>query len=267
MDLTPYKHVIIDRRAAGDTWTEVTEAVSIARGIQTSTFSVFRFSADNGLHKPHPYKTLPKSEKPPRPPRPLTEREHDMLRRFDANESLEAIAKVHGLTRERVRQIVLPHRTSRNQTARARRAERIAEFTRLVDAGKTAKQIAEIMGVSAAYVNYLNTFAKLDVSRMTIEERLEMLRLAAKVANGRSIRSVARGDHALAVKLGYFCEKEGIKSRHGRWRDFSGRDAVIRKARAKGLTWAKVAAVVAETEGRSISEGVIKQYVSRRGLR
>lgn len=264
MDLTPYKHVIIDRRAAGDTWAEVTEAVSIARGIQTSTFSVFRFSADNGLHKPRPYKTLSKSEKPPRP---LMEREHDMLRRFDANESLEAIAKVYGLTRERVRQIVLPHRTPRNQTARARRAERIAEFTRLVDAGKTTKQIAEIMGVSAAYVNYLNTFAKFDVSRMTIEERLEMLRLAAKVANGRSIRSVARGDHALAVKLGYFCEKEGIKSRHGRWRDFSGRDAVIRKARAKGLTCAKVAAAVAETEGRSISEGVIQQYVSRRGLR
>jgi hypothetical protein len=191
-------------------------------------------------------------------------RDQSICQRFDAGETLEAIGQDFGLTRERVRQIVSKSgRIPRRVSTREKHKRFVERVTALNDKGLTVKQIVAETGAQYAVVCAAVREGGGQSNRMSLEERIEMLRLAAKVANGVSVRSACNGDRARSAKLHRFCAAEGITNRRAKRSDYSARADLILALRRDGKTWAEVTASVSDAEGRSLCVGAVMAWASR----
>lgn len=188
-------------------------------------------------------------------------RNETILARFDAGETLEAIGQDFNLTRERVRQIVAKHgRAPRLKTIRTKRQKLTAIVVRLNERGLTNSQIAKEIGRPYGEVSLLLRKAGGECNRMSLDEHLSMLRLAAKVANGTSIRRVCNADHALSEKLRRFCKANGVVSAHRKVKDTSARAGLIVAGRIAGKSWGEITQDVAAVEGRTYCVGAIMNW-------
>lgn len=134
-------------------------------------------------------------------------RNQEICRRYEAGETCGQLATVYGVTRERICQILRRNNLIEKKIQRRRLVqESLAE--------DKAAALAEIAAKKTAAVDL--------------------------VRKGASWGDAARQTGLTSSIVGYECNKAGVKSRHGRWRDFSEREAKVRALRAEGKTFSEI---------------------------
>jgi hypothetical protein len=144
-------------------------------------------------------------------------RNAEIMRLFEAGETLQAIGDRLGLTRERVRQIAARKGgKSRKKAITETVATRRFAIRAAVETGLTRKEAAEKYGVT--YERAYN--ATSDMGRVTsLEDEIKKAKFIAAVHAGRSFREAAKRVGELP-EWGWFAAKRlGLEARHGRWRD------------------------------------------------
>jgi len=196
----------------------------------------------------------------------MSERNREIIARFDAGQTLQQIGDDYGITRERVRQIVVKSGHVPRRITVGEKRDAIAEQCRkLADAGCTYEQIVAETGKNYRYVTQLCRERSIEVDRISLSERLELLRLMAKVSNGASIRSLV-GDGYPAQRLAHFCEQYGISSKHGPNRDLSARRQLVEEGRTNRKSWRQIAAEVGKIEGKEVSATALAMWARPHGL-
>lgn len=190
----------------------------------------------------------------------LVARNQEIAARFDAGETLEAIATDHGITRERVRQIVTRMGCKPRREAYGDLRAEIADAARVE--WLTTAELVNRFGVSAATVLSAVALAGISLPTRTKQEEDELSALAERVRAGESIRSIAGADHSLEGRLGRYCRSKGIKAAHGRWRDFSDRERIIREGRLAGDSWREIADRLAPVEGYSVKGSALAMWAN-----
>lgn len=187
----------------------------------------------------------------------LSERNADILSRFSAGETLQAIGERYGLTRERVRQIIA------KAGAKPRRQEHAEFMADLVADAKlrtmTRRQAVQMYGVSL--VNKLHNQYGIQWAPRQYDPAV--LAAAVQVAEGASISFACGGNRSLIARVARYCEKHGIVSRHGRWLDRSNRAATVKAMRASGSSWSALAVTIAEFEGKPIGAVALQAWCQR----
>lgn len=187
----------------------------------------------------------------------LSERNADILSRFSAGETLQAIGERYGLTRERVRQIIA------KAGAKPRRQEHAEFMADLVADAKlrnmTRRQAVQMYGASRA--NKLANQHGIQWAPKQYDPAV--IAAAFEVAEGASISAACGGNRALVARVARYCEKHGIVSRHGRWLDRSNRAATVKEMRARGASWSTLAVKIAELEGKPIGKVALLAWCQR----
>jgi DNA-binding CsgD family transcriptional regulator/predicted transcriptional regulator len=183
---------------------------------------------------------------------------------FDEGKTLQSIADIYGITRERVRQIVERQGGTARHVAIAERSARIADsISRLADAGKTGMEIAADLDKPYQTIVRAARWRGIKIPRKGIGRGKEILlnEVAAKVADGMSIRQACNENRALASRYMEWAKVNGTaKGKHGRWIDRSERNSIIKKMHKESAKWADIAATVAKVEGYKTSERGIINY-------
>lgn len=193
---------------------------------------------------------------------PNAERNQQIVARFDAGETLESISLDYGITRERVRQIV-------DKAGRQSRRElKIGQFAEMADRLRgewhTVKSAAELLGVSRQVARDVARKHHINLHAMEREEHDAFMAMVARVEAGESIYAISGGDRSTEVRLRYFCNKIGVKSKaRSRHMDFSHRTPLLREWRASGLDWKECAGRLATIEGRNMGAGSICAWAYR----
>ncbi len=170
--------------------------------------------------------------------------------------TLDAIGKMYGLTRERVRQIGNKYGVVPRMQAHNRKHQAIARSIKRLNL--TMVEAKATHGVHASTVaTALRKFGGKVRKRGEIDFKYgtpEIVAMAEKVKQGMSIRQAAGTDHSVEALLARYCHSHGISSLHGRWnvKSFEKRMEVIVSMRAERKGWDEIAEVVAKEEGRRI---------------
>lgn len=184
-----------------------------------------------------------------------------ILNRHLAGEPLSEIGADLGLTRERVRQIVAGFDAPAKREMLADRNRQI--LARIKEGDLTADEAAAEFGIQPAVAYHIGHQAGHVFRRDTKRDSEMIAALAERVKVGESIQSLAAGDHSIRGLLWEYCKRNGIKSRHGRHRDFSARYEIIERSRQEGMTWEQVAKEVARAEGKPLVTGAVCTWVAR----
>ncbi|MFG1413444.1 hypothetical protein V5G24_20240 [Xanthobacter sp. VTT E-85241] len=191
----------------------------------------------------------------------ISARNLEILSLFDAGETLESIGQKFSLTRERVRQIAaengrkprLPLIMDKTETRRKRIIEAWG-------AGKTNPEIAAEIGVCVTAVSVILGENDIKANRLTLSEEIKLMQAAARVKSGASIRKVGSSDNIPLCRLARRLKESGVESRHGRWRDLSHREDIVRAGRKSGRSWKKIAAELENIECRKVSPQALSAW-------
>jgi DNA-binding CsgD family transcriptional regulator len=195
---------------------------------------------------------------------PTAARNLEIKALFDEGKTLQSIADIYGITRERVRQIVDRQGGTPRHVAIAERSAEIANsIAILADAGKTGMEIAAYLDKPYHTIVKAARWRGIKIPRRGIGHGREALlnEVAAKVADGMSIRQACNNDIPLSHLYERWAGRNGKpKGKHGRWVDRSERKDIIRKMHKEGAEWALITAAVAKIEGYKTSERGIINY-------
>lgn len=203
----------------------------------------------------------------------ITERNRDIFRMFNNEQTLQSIGDKHGLTRERVRQIVKGMDLEPRSAMHHNRLETLK--TRLLQLAERYKQELKVLsvqnvvtelGVTEYIARKLFRDTGLHIEFPHRFTREQIYRVALKVKNGMSIAKASNGDHYLANLVGAYCKKHNIPVRYSRWQDLSDRRRIVTEGRAKGLSWRKIAEEVSVYENRRITGSAVYQWAKGAGL-
>lgn len=191
----------------------------------------------------------------------MTARDQQILARHNAGELHTTIAADFGITKERVRQIVKAGGgTARRVTQRAK-GEEIAAT--IAAEGLTARHAAKRFGRSQRVIWYVARKHGIKFPRPDHDVEMRLAALSERVLAGESIRSVCNGDRNLSQRLERYCRARGIKSKVGRWKDFSHRADLVRQWRADGLTWRECAGRLSSIEGHAIHGAAVYVWIAK----
>lgn len=183
-----------------------------------------------------------------------------ILNRFERGDTLADIGRDCGLTRERVRQIV----ASFGATPRHQRiAQRDASILAAIKADDlTAQEAADRFGRTKITAYLIGHHAGHVFRRDRLSDCDEIVALAEQVRAGASMQELTGGSPAIRGRLYAYCRRNGIRSMHGRHRDFSTRAEIVRQARQSGMPWAQVADLVSDAEHKSIGVGALYNWAA-----
>ncbi|MCJ2086509.1 hypothetical protein MKK88_10975 [Methylobacterium sp. E-005] len=158
------------------------------------------------------------------------------------------VAREFGVSRERIRQIirragVVP------ETGYDFKRRLYAYVLDMVREGLSDKAISEELGLAINAVKKLRRDARLseecrrEHAVMLLNEHVEA---GGSISSGCEKYNITRGEMNTLRRL------ISVKSKHGRFADFSHRNSLIRTWREEGFSWADVSAKMAEHEGKSL---------------
>lgn len=191
----------------------------------------------------------------------------EAMRLLATGMTLQAVGKIFGVSRERIRQVArkfgVHYPTERRQVE-----DRDGKILIQIAAGKkTCVQIADEFGVCPVTVRKIAReagFKPHEISRnREIEKYWPLLR---RVRDGESFYSVAGGNHVLHVRLMRLAKHIGVVSVHGRRHDFSARGEIIRDGIDRGLSLEEIRAKVEEAEGKPIRANSIVAWAQSHGI-
>lgn len=194
-------------------------------------------------------------------------RNNEILRRFNAGETLESIGHSFGITRERVRQIVkkagAKPRWEQSRERDSALVEKINDLTS--ERWMTREQVREAFGVGYNRLNRLAKKADIKFEKRSFAQEMKLRFMAARVRAGESIRSAAGGDTYLARHLRDYCAANGVVSRAPcRWTTLpEKRVEIIAAMIPTGATWEEITAEIVKVEGtRGVSPNAIQNWCS-----
>jgi len=188
-------------------------------------------------------------------------RNQEICALYDAGETLQAIGDRFGITRERVRQIVnRAGRQGRKPEIMAER-KRVAEDFR--DSGLTVKEFAILWGIPPGTVYGAARQFGVKCPRRHISDDPRFLTAAESVRAGLSIRQAEIKHRLPRDHLAVVCDRLGIQSRAGKWRDFSVRGETVLRLYSQGKTWAAIAYAVSQEEGKPVGERALYIWAHR----
>lgn len=165
--------------------------------------------------------------------------------------TMSEVGRRHGVSRERIRQIV----RKANVTPRCGRDNRQAlrdQVTELVLEGLDDAAVAARLGLTVLGVASDRRSVGLSEAGH-FEHRLDAIR--SGVEAGCSIRQIALRLGIRPTTLQTQAKNHGLSSKHGKHRDLSGREPIIRAWRCEGRTWAEIDGLLAAEEGRHAFRG------------
>lgn len=181
---------------------------------------------------------------------------------FDSGETLEAIGKRFGLTRERVRQIARRLNMETRSSLAAARRKGVADAVRARNL--STKEAAAEFGYSESAIIQICRSFKVTPRAKTPLYKSDMINaLADRVRAGESIHAVSEGIRGIESLVRRNCNDAGIEMKYGRWRDFSGREAIIRALRKQRIEWNAIAEAVANLEGVKVLPQAVKAWATR----
>lgn len=182
-----------------------------------------------------------------------------ILRRHLDGETLADIGSDLGISRERVRQIVAKFGAkSKREISASRCAEMLAAIRK---DNLTANEAAARFGVSFSSAYRVGRLAGHVFRRDILSESAHIAALAEQVRAGASIYSLAKG--SMRGLLFEHCKRHGIKSRHGRHRDFGPRRETVLRMREQGHGWGAIAAEVSRIEGAAVRVAAVYFWASK----
>lgn len=203
----------------------------------------------------------------------IAERNRDIFRMFQNERTLQAIGEKHGLTRERVRQIVKSMDLEPRTATYHNRLETLK--TRLLALAERYKNELKILSIQnvATELNVTEYVARklFRETGLHIEfphrfTREQIYRVALKVKNGMSIAKASNGDQYLANLVGQYCRANNIPVRYSRWQDLSQRKEIVVQGRKDGISWRKIADKVSIAENRKITGSAVYQWAKKMEL-
>lgn len=203
----------------------------------------------------------------------ITERNLDIFRMYNNEQTLQSIGDKHGLTRERVRQIVrdmdleprLATYHNRLETLKVRLhqlAERYKNELKVL----SVQNVVTELGVTEYIARKLFRETGLHIEFPHRFTQAEIYRAALKVKNGSSIAKASNGDHYLANLVGAYCKANNIPVRYSKWQDLSDRRRIVTEGRASGKSWRKIAEEVSVYENRAITGSAVYQWAKNMEL-
>lgn len=203
----------------------------------------------------------------------LAERNRDIFRMFQNEQTLQAIGEKHNLTRERVRQIVKSMDLEpRTETHKNRLNTLKNKLLQLAERYKNEVKILSVqnvvteLGVTEYIARKLFRETGLHIEFPHRFTREYIYRTALKVKNGMSIAKASNGDHYLANLVGEYCRTHNIPVRYSRWQDLSDRRRIVTEGRASGKSWRKIADEVSVYENRKITGSAVYQWAKNMEL-
>lgn len=194
----------------------------------------------------------------------VSARTDDIMARWDAGETLKSIGDDYGITRERVRQIVMK---AGGKSGRKRMDEAHAAIAALLsERPMTATEAMAEIGSSRAVVLGVAKKFGVKVEKRPAELTAHLKRLSDRVAAGESFRSAAGTDPVLASMLARYCRDNSIVSQAPtRWScNHEARRKIIAEGRAAGKAFSQMAVEIAAVEGvRTMSPIAIQNWVYR----
>lgn len=185
------------------------------------------------------------------------DRDARMAAEYAAGDTLQAIGDRYGVTRERVRQIVVPRTGIKRQkevmAANAEVAKKIAL------ANLSRDEAVEAFGKKVIHITQKHAvkFRK----AKPVFETAEMAEMAELVKGGMSIYAASGKNRRNWQRLTRYCAAHKIKSQaRSRWSDTSQRANIIDVVSKAGGTWAMALSAVNEIEGGSIGGTALYQW-------
>ncbi len=186
-------------------------------------------------------------------------RNAEIMASFAAGDTLDAIGKRFGITRERVRQIAARHNVKpRRELASEARKQIVAQ---IAARNMSANEAAAEFGYSVEGIHHLcREYGVALRVKTPLYMSPEIAALAERVRAGESLRSASGGNHALASRLREYCQRMGIPCAHGRWRDFGPRASIVETLRRQGQSWDVISAAVSAVELIPIKTACLQKW-------
>jgi transposase-like protein len=169
--------------------------------------------------------------------------------------TMQAVGKHFGVSRERIRQIAKKHGLEPRSEALNREKELVILA---FEEGLSDDQIATKLKVDTGFVRRTRLGIGLhrhDVIAKSMEAAIE------RVRNGESIRKVAKDEGLNAERLRVFCDRAGVVSKFGRWRDYSHRVEIVQRMYGHH-TWDEIATVVSEKEEKRVTGQALQTWAT-----
>lgn len=203
----------------------------------------------------------------------ILDRNDDIFRMYQRDYTLQAIGDKHGLTRERVRQIIksmdlqprLQLHHDRIETAKTN-LRKLAEQYKQDKKILSIANVVEALGVTEYIARRLFRETGLHIEFPRRFTQMEIYRAALKVKSGSSIHKAANGDNYFANLIGQYCKAHNIPVRYSRWQDMSQRKEIIIQGRTNGLSWREITEQVSKAENRKISTPAVYHWAKTVGL-
>jgi hypothetical protein len=151
----------------------------------------------------------------PLPPRTVSPRNEEIIEKYMNGATATALGIEYGLSRERVCQFLRPLHLTETRIERRRIAREAIEK----EAADIKAQAKAEFGAKAA-------------------EAVELIRGGLSISEACRKIGLTAGQQMALVRAA--CEKAGVESRHGRWRDFGPKIARVRELRAENKVWSEI---------------------------
>lgn len=198
------------------------------------------------------------------------ERNADIVCRFRAGETLQAIGDRYGVTRERVRQITIRYGAEARRVTQGRAAAaRLEKIRAALAGGATARETGESLGINQANLWRIMNDAGIKPRWPTAMQRSDdtiLEGIAAQVRRGMSIKKACGGSRSLMERMRVKLRQMGVESTHGKWVSPEHRRAIIEQGLAEHLPWKVIAHRISIKEGRECLIASAQMWARSRGM-
>jgi hypothetical protein len=201
-----------------------------------------------------------------------SQRDLEMKALFEAGQTLQSIGEKFGETKERVRQVVNIRLGAKPRfKAIQERIKQDAETIKgLIDEGRHTNDIASLLGVSRSYVSFVSRNFGVKVPRAPGCNQIrtdEIEQAVQRVVQGYSIGKACAASPGLRNNVMDECKRRGVQSRHGKWRDFSARHAILKNGIEAGLSYPEIREQIGKAEGKELLNEALLTWAYTHGYR